>query len=349
MSDFDDNGFPRIIKSSGKGDDSSGGGPRFPDEFPEFDPEQTGRFAVIGLLALLAVWGLWSSYFQVSTDEDAVVLRFGKYLRTAGPGPHLKVPFGVDRVYRVPTKRQMKMEFGFRTSKAQQRSSYARGNSSKGESIMLTGDLNVVDLEWVVQYQIRDPKAYLFHAREIDLVIRDLSEAVLRLVVGDVGVNYVLTGGREVIVQQVKDALSEAVQLYDLGIAIDQVIIQDVNPPEAVKQSFNEVNEAQQEREEAINMAKKAYNNAVPKARGSAEQLVSQAEGYAMERVNRSKGDVANFVAMQEAYSKSRSVTRARLHLETLQEVLPKISKKWVVAGAKAGVLKHMDLGKGVK
>jgi membrane protease subunit HflK len=349
MSDFDDNGFPRIIKSSKGGSGRSGGGPQLPTDFPEFDPEQTGRFALYGLLAAILAWGVWSTYFQVGTDEDAVVLRFGSYLRTAGPGPHLKAPFGVDRVYRVPTKRQMKMEFGFRTSKAQQRSAYSRGNSAKGESIMLTGDLNVVDVEWVVQYQIRDPKAYLFHARGIDLVIRDLSEAVLRLVVGDVGVNYVLTGGREVIVQQVKDVLSEAVAMYDLGIAIDQVIIQDVNPPEAVKQSFNEVNEAQQEREEAINMAKKAYNNAVPKARGSAEQLVSQAEGYAMERVNVSKGDVANFVAMQEAYSKSRSVTRARLHLETLQEVLPKISRKWVIAGAKAGVLKHMDLGKGLK
>ena len=350
MSDFDDNGFPRIIKNtSGNSGGPSSGGPKVPEGFPEFDPEQTGRLLVIGFLVAVLGWGLWSSYFQVSTDEEAVVLRFGQYLRTAGPGPHLKIPFGVDRVYRVPTKRQMKMEFGFRTAKAQQRSSYSRGNNAKGESIMLTGDLNVVDVEWVVQYQIRDPKAYLFHAREIDLVIRDLSEAVLRLIVGDVGVNYVLTGGREVIVQQVKDVLSEAVSLYDLGIAIDQVIIQDVNPPEAVKQSFNEVNEAQQEREEAINMAKKAYNNAVPKARGSAEQLVSQAEGYAMERVNRAKGDVANFVAMQQAYAKSRSVTRARLHLETLQEVLPRISKKWIISGAKAGVLKHMDLGKGLK
>ena len=343
MSGFDDNGFPRIIRSQGKSGNGQGGA-RPPGDFPEFDPEETGRMALLGVLGAMLLWGLWSSYFQVGTDEEAVVLRFGRYLRTAGPGPHLKVPFGVDSVYRVPTKRQMKMEFGFRTTKAQQRSSYRRGNTGKSESIMLTGDLNVVDLEWVVQYQIRDPKAYLFHAREIDLVIRDLSEAVLRLVVGDVGVNYVLTGGREVIVQQVKDALSEAVLLYDLGIAIYQVIIQDVNPPEAVKQSFNEVNEAQQEREEAINMSKKAYNNAVPRARGSAEQLISQAEGYALERVNRSKGDVANFIAMQSAYAKSRSVTRARLHLEMLQDVLPKVKQKWVVSGAKGGVLKHMDL-----
>ena len=178
-------------------------------------------------------------------------------------------------------------------------------------------------------------------------MIKDLSEAVLRLVVGDVGVNYVLTGGREVIVQQVKDQLSEAVALYDLGIAIDQVIIQDVNPPDAVKQSFNEVNEAQQEREEAINMAKKSYNQSVPRARGAAEQLISQAEGYALKRVNESKGDVANFVAMQDAYSKSRAVTRARLHLEMLQDVLPQVKRKWVVSGAKNGVFKHMDL-KGV-
>jgi membrane protease subunit HflK len=348
MSGFDDNGFPRIIKSQGKKGGGQGG-IRPPGDFPEFDPEQSGRMALLGVLGLLLVWGVWSAYFQVGTDEEAVVLRFGRYLRTAGPGPHLKLPFNIDSVYNVPTKRQMKMEFGFRTTKAQQRSSYRRGSNGKSESIMLTGDLNVVDVEWVVQYQIRDPKAYLFHAREIDLVIRDLSEAVLRLVVGDVGVNYVLTGGREAIVQQVKDSLSTAVAKYDLGIKIDQVIIQDVNPPEAVKQSFNEVNEAQQEREEAINMAKKSYNNAVPKARGSAAQLISQAEGYALERVNQSKGDVANFVAMQAAYAKSRSVTRARLHLEMMQEVLPKVKRKWVVSGAKGGVLKHMDLGGAVR
>jgi membrane protease subunit HflK len=342
MAGFDDNGFPRIIKSQGNRGGGTGG-PRAP-ELPEIDPEQAGKIALLGVIAALLLWGAWSSYFQVATDEEAVVLRFGRFLSTEGPGPHLKLPFGVDEVYLVPSKRQMKMEFGFRTTKAQQRSAYRRGNTGKSESIMLTGDLNVVDLQWVVQYSIRDPKAYLFHAREIDLVIRDLSEALLRLVVGDVGVNYVLTAGRQAIVGQVKDQLSKAVVLYDLGIAIDQVIIQDVNPPEAVKQSFNEVNEAQQEREEAINNAKKAYNNAVPRARGSAQQMISQAEGYALERINQSQGDVANFVAMQSAYSKSRSVTRARLHLEMLQDVLPKVKQKWVVSGAKGGVLKHMDL-----
>jgi modulator of FtsH protease HflK len=337
MSDFED-GFPKIIRNA-----MQGGGP------PEVDPEAVGKGIVTLLIIGFVLIGGYTSYFQVGTDQEAVMLRFGRYHSTVGPGPHFKIPFGVDTVFNVPTKRQMKMELGFRTAKAAKRTSYRRDRSTAGESIMLTGDLNVADIEWVVQYQIQDPKAYLFHARNIDLVIRDLAEATMRQVVGDHGVNYLLTGGRDAVGQIVKQRLSEAVKHYDLGLRIDQLIIQDVNPPEPVKPSFNEVNQAQQERERSINEAMSEYNRVIPQAQGRSEQQVSQAEGYAAARVNRASGDVANFIAVQAAYAKSRTVTRSRLHLEMLQDVLPKVKRKWIIDGARGGgLLRHLDLGKGV-
>ncbi len=339
----DDGGFPRnILNPQGNnpfGGGGDGGG-------VEIDPEAVGRTVLTVFVLVLIAAIAWSSYYQIAPDEEGVVLRFGRYHKTTQPGPHFKIPLGVDQVLKVPTQRQMKMEFGFRTDKVAQRTSYRRGKEALAESEMLTGDLNVADVEWVVQYHIHDPQAYLFRAREIDEVIQDLSEAVMRQAVGDVSVNDLLTGGREALAANVKSALAEATAHYDLGITVDQLIIQDVNPPEAVKPSFNEVNQAQQEKERAINEAMAQYNNLVPQARGKAEQKISQARGYAAERVNGSKGDVASFLAVQKAYARSPKVTRTRLQLETLQKVLPGVKDKWVVTGAGSGILQHLKLGK---
>jgi membrane protease subunit HflK len=341
LSDKNEPEFPfRIFDEFKKRSNGSGDG-QAPPELPDLS-----RFVIPVIVILVLGFGVLGSYFQVAPDEEGVLLRFGKYHSTAQAGPHLKLPFGVDRVIKVPTKRQMKMEFGFRTAKAGQRTTYHRSAESLAESEMLTGDLNVADVEWVVQYQIHDPKAYLFNARNLDEIIRDIAESVMRQIVGDSSVNYLLTQGRETLALEAKDAMTKAVQRFDLGITIDQLITQDVNPPKAVRASFNEVNQAQQEKERAINEAMAAYNQAIPKARGKAEQQVSQAKGFLAERVNRAKGDVASFLEVQAAYAKSKKVTRTRLHLEMLEEVLPKIKEKWVLPAKSGGILQHLDLGR---
>jgi len=321
-------------RSNGSGDGQG------PPELPDLS-----RFVIPVIVILLVGFSVLGSYYQVAPDEEGVVLRFGKYHSTAQSGPHLKLPFGIDQVVKVPTKRQMKMEFGFRTTKAGQRTTYNRSSDSLAESEMLTGDLNVADVEWVVQYHIHDAQAYLFHARNLDEIIRDIAESVMRQIVGDTSVNYLLTQGRETLANEAKVAMTEAVQRFDLGITIDQLITQDVNPPKAVRESFNEVNQAQQEKERAINEAMAEYNQAIPKARGKAEQKVSQAKGFLAARVNRARGDVASFLEVQSAYSKSKVVTRTRLHLEMLEEVLPKIKEKWVLPAKGGGILQHLDLG----
>ena len=340
MSNQNEPEFPFKIFEEIKQRNNGGGGNNTPPELPDLS-----KFVAPVIVILVLGFAALGSYYQVDPEEEAVVLRFGRYFKTTQPGPHIKLPFGIDQVIKVPTRRQMKMEFGFRTAKAGQRTTYNRGAESLAESEMLTGDLNVADVEWVVQYHINDPKAYLFRARNIDEIIRDIAESVMRQMVGDTTVNYLLTQGRETLANQAKKEMTKAVQRFGLGITIDQLITQDVNPPQAVRDSFNEVNQAQQEKERAINDAMAEYNQAIPQARGLAEQAVSQAEGYRAERVNRSKGDVASFVKVQAAYAKSKNVTRTRLHLEMLQDVLPKVKEKWVLPAKGGGVLQHLDIG----
>ena len=341
MSNQNEPDFPFRIFDEIKQRSNGSGGNKPPPEIPDLS-----RFVVPVIAVLLIGFGALGSYYQIDPEEEGVVLRFGRYLSTAQPGPHLKLPFGIDQVLKVPTKRQMKMEFGFRTAQAGQRTTYSRGSESLAESEMLTGDLNVADVEWVVQYHIHDPQAYLFRARNIDEIIRDIAESVMTQMVGDTSVNYLLTQGRETLANEAKEAMTVAVQRFDLGITIDQLITQDVNPPKAVRESFNEVNQAQQEKERAINDAMAEYNQAIPQARGKAEQKVSQAEGFRAERVNRAKGDVASFLEVQRAYAKSKSVTRTRLHLEMLDEVLPKIKEKWILPARGGNILQHLDLGR---
>jgi membrane protease subunit HflK len=230
-------------------------------------------------------------------------------------------------VYKVPVERQQKQEFGFRTTSAGVQSQFSKAGT-QDESLMLTGDLNLADVEWVVQYRIEDPYLFLFKVRNPENTLRDISEAAMRQIVGDRTVNEVLTVGRTEIANKMEELVQELCQEYSLGIRIDQVVLQDVNPPDPVKTAFNAVNEAQQEKETLINQAKSEYNKVIPKARGQAEETIQKAEGYAMERVNRAEGEVARFVALYREYVKAPEVTMRRIYLETLAEVLPKLNNK---------------------
>jgi modulator of FtsH protease HflK len=329
----------------------------------EFDPEEFKRFAreagerlrdsrkliLIIVLVVVGIATLWSAYYQVEPDEVALVTRFGRYARTSNPGPHAKLPFGIERVQKVPVQRQLKQEYGFRTSLAAIQSAKHQTDETKAEALMLTGDLNVATVEWIVQYKISDPYKYLFKLRDVEDTFRLMSEATMRSVVGDHSVTELLTVGRESIAARAKELLSAMCKRYDNGISVQQLVLQNVDPPEPVRASFNEVNQAIQERERAINEAWAEYNREVPRARGLAEQKIEAAEGYAVERVNRAKGDAQRFIALEEEYRKAPEVTRARLYLETLAAVLPQAGKKLIFDEKAKGILPLFPLGSGAE
>jgi membrane protease subunit HflK len=302
----------------------------------EFNPEDIQQlikkhYKVVVAVVVLLIIG-FGSFFQVGTEEEAVVTRFGKHVRTVEPGLKMKVPL-IEKVYKVPVERQKKQEFGFRTEVARVRTEYSRtGNITEDEAIMLTGDLNLANVQWVVQYRVSNPYNYLFKVRNPDNTLRDLSEAITRQIVGDRTVNEVLTVGRAEIASEVKVLLQKTSREYSLGIEIAQVVLQDINPPESVKQAFNAVNEAQQERETLINEAKSEYNKVIPRARGQAQETIQKAEGYATMRVNNALGEVARFNALYSEYVRAPEVTKRRIYLETLQEVLPKLGDKIITS-----------------
>jgi len=277
-------------------------------------------------IALVAIVTLTSVSFQIKPEEVGLVLRFGRKVRTTEPGLHFKLPF-VEQVLRVPVQRQLKEEFGFRTASAGVQTRYATGDYS-GESVMLTGDLNVAVVEWVVQYRVTDPYNYLFKLRNLTDTFRSMNQAVMREVVGDRTVTEVLTVGRQEIATTSERLLQEMVNQYEMGIVIEQIVLQDVTPPDPVKPSWDEVNQAQQQRDRLINEARAEYNKVVPRAKGEAEQAVLQAEGYALERVNSAQGDATRFKAVYDAYRRAPEVTRRRLYLESMQRVLPTLGAK---------------------
>jgi membrane protease subunit HflK len=284
---------------------------------------------IVGILFVVAT--LWSSIFQVSTEEVGVITRFGKYVRQVEPGLNLKIPFAED-VYKVPVERQQKLEFGFRTTKAGVNTEYSQSISTKeeslstkDESLMLTGDLNLAEVQWVVQYRVDNAYNNLFKVRNPQSTLRTLSEAAMRQIVGDRTVNEVLTVGRTEIASELQMLIQQICREYSLGLKIEQVVLQDVNPPEPVKAAFNAVNEAQQEKETLINQAKSEYNKVIPKARGQAEETIQQAEGYAAARVNNAEGEAARFTSLYNEFVKAPEVTKRRIYLETMSNVLPKL------------------------
>ncbi|MHB1397427.1 MAG: FtsH protease activity modulator HflK [Trichloromonadaceae bacterium] len=294
----------------------------------------------VGLLILL---GLSGSFYQVGTEETGVVLRFGHFTGFSQPGLHFKIPLGVDSVYLVKTGRVMKEEFGFRTVQPGEHTAYTKAGLSE-ESLTLTGDLNVSDLEWIVQYQISDPFKYLFHIKDPQSTIRDVSEAAVRKVVGNSNVTEVLTTERALLATAIEKDLQAILNSYDIGVRIVTVKFQDVNPPESVKAAFNEVNEAEQEKESLIFQAREQYNREVPKASGVAKSAILEAEGYALERLNKAKGDTSRFLALYTEYRKAPEVTRERIYLETLEEILPRLEEVYVMDSKGAGALPLLPL-----
>ncbi|MEM7201046.1 MAG: FtsH protease activity modulator HflK [Planctomycetota bacterium] len=316
---------------------------RLPDLNTHGWPVHRTVLAVVG--TLLVAIAAWSSVFTVPAESEGVVLRFGRFTKTVPPGLHFKMPLGIDRVAVVPVRRQLKQEFGFGTPGATNRWQSSGRQEWSDEKSMVTGDLNAALVEWVVQYRIDAPDLYLFKVRNADATLRDASESIMREVVGDRTVDEVITIGRQEIEVQSLQKLQELTASYEMGIKIDQVQLKNVNPPERVQDSFNEVNQAQQEKERAINVANGEYNKVVPRARGEAAQKIRAAEGYAKKRINEAKGDVAAFVALLAEYSKAPEVTRQRLYLETMAEVLPRVRRKIILDEDAKGVLPLLNLG----
>jgi len=290
---------------------------------------------------------IFSSFYTVDANEVGVIQRFGKIVRQTDSGLHFKLPFGIETATMVPVKTIFKEEFGFRTLQAGVRTRYARG-SYQNESLMLTGDLNIADVEWIVQFQIEDPIKYLFAIRNPEKTLRDLSQSVMRLVVGDKTVSDVLTMGRIEIAQIVQEKLQILLDLYKTGLHVVTVNLQDVNPPESVKPAFNAVNEARQTKEQTINEAWSSYNEIIPAARGEAKGTIAKAEGYALKRVNEAEGDADRFKSIWEEYRKSKDVTRQRLYLEMMGEILPEIDQIYVVDSEQKGLVPLLQIGKRV-
>ena len=320
------------------------------EDLPSFDfnrvqlpriPPGVVKAAVALIVVATASLG---TLYQVQPEEVGVVLRFGRYVRTTEPGLRAKLPF-VEEVRKVPVQRQLKQEFGFRTIEADVRSQFAAPSSElAGEAVMLTGDLNVAVVEWIVQYRVADPYLYLFKVRNLEDTFRAMNEASMREVVGDRTVTEVLTVGRQEIEVRVEERLQELADQYEMGITIDQVVLQDVNPPDPVKPSWDEVNQAQQQRDQMINEARADYNRVIPRARGEAQQTVLQADGYLLERVNRAEGDAVRFSAIYDEYRRAPQVTRQRLYLETMQRILPRVGRKLYVDSDTPGVLPLLSL-----
>jgi membrane protease subunit HflK len=291
------------------------------------------------VLAVLVVWGIFSSYYTVDISEEGVVTRFGAYHHTSPSGIHFKIPFGIENVTLVQSKKILQEEFGFRTKDTTgERSTYESDNYDV-ESLMLTGDLNVANVEWILQFRISDSWKYLFHARDVRRNIRDVSMSIMRRVVGDRAVGDVLTTGRVEIADQAKILTQEILDQYDMGIKIEKIILQGVNPPDTVKPAFNEVNAAKQEQEQTINIAEKEYNKIIPEARGKALKFIADAEGYSIDIVNRAKGDASQIREVLTEYKKAPDITRRRLYIETMEKVLESASELTIVDKNLKGVM----------
>jgi len=309
-----------------------------------FQPRAPGRLVLRILIGLVVVIFLFTTWFTIEPEEAGLVMRFGRFVRQVPSGLHMKLPYPFETVLKVPIERQLKEEFGFRTEDSSSgRTTYSQEDLSN-ESLMLTGDLNVAVVEWTAQFRVREPYKYLFRVRNVRKTFRDMNETVMREVVGDRSVNEVLTVGRQEIAAEVEQRLQVLCDQYENGIKVEQIVLQDVNPPDAVKPSFNEVNQAQQEREKLINQARADYNQIIPRSKGQAMQAVEQAEGFAADRVNRARGDAELFTQVHAAYQRAPEVTRRRMYLETMATIYPKVTRKIVLDETLKGILPLLPL-----
>lgn len=303
------------------------------------------KYLAIGAAVLLLIVSVKSFVYSIKTEEVGVIQRFGKYYQTTLPGLHVKLPFGIDKLTPVKVKRIFKQEFGLRTLRPGVRTEYSTRKYNE-ESLMLTGDLNILDVRWIVQFRVKDPVKLLFSTRDPVDNVRDVSEVVMRRLVGDYRVDEVLTTEREEIDHLAQLEMQKILDDYDTGVQIVTVKLQDVNPPDEVKAAFNEVNEAKQEKERMVNQAWEAYNKAIPRARGEAEKTIREAEGYSLDKINRAKGEAERFLDTWRAYRKAPQITRKRLYLETLAEVLPRVKEKIIIDSEQSSILPILNLGK---
>lgn len=311
---------------------------RFSDEFRTTDinalladVRRWLPLVIAGIVVLAVIFAVMTMVYTVQPEERAVVKRFGAVIKTTDPGLHFKVPFGIDEVERVATERVLKEEFGFRTAAAGGQPTQYVDRSFPEESLMLSGDLNIIDVEWVVQYRISDPIKFLYNMREPTRTLRDISESVMRRIIGNHLGSEALTTARVAIAATARDEIQAAMQLYETGIHIITVELQNVVPPRAVQPAFNEVNESRQERERMINEATKQANEAIPRAKGEANRIIAEAQGYAAERTNQALGEAARFRSILAEYQAAPEVTRRRMYLETLSEVLPQIGSVLII------------------
>ncbi|GAB5559823.1 MAG: FtsH protease activity modulator HflK [Synoicihabitans sp.] len=306
--------------------------------------QQVRSLLIIPILVLIGFGG-FTSFYTVQPEEEAVVKRFGRVIGINPPGFHFKIPFGIDRIYLVPTARVLKEEFGFRTVNGTGRTQYVKSREHRGESLMLTGDLKVIDVEWVVQFQIADASKFLHESRNPIQTIRDNSEAVMRRIVGNSLGSDVLTEKRVQVATAARFELQELLNSFNLGVQINTIELQDVTPPESVKPAFNEVNQAEQERERLINEAEKRRNQVIPRAEGEALQIIAEAEAYRAERVNRARGEGGRFTAILSEYENAPAITRQRLYLEMIDQVLPKSGPVYIMEDGVSSPIPLLNLG----
>ena len=312
------------------------------DRLRQIMPTGGPRSAIVLVILALAALVAWTTHYTVPSDSVAVVQRFGKYLKDVPPGLHFKLPLGIDVATIVPVKRQLKQEFGFATAGATD--PYQIPRNATQETQMVTGDLNAALVEWVVQYRVSDPVKFLFDVREPRGTLRDVSESVMREVVGDRTVDEVITIGRQEIEMEALTKMQALATKYAMGISIDQVQLKNINPPEPVQASFNEVNQAQQDKEKLINEARRDYNKVIPLAEGEKDQRIREADGYRLKRINEAEGDAARFSALLAEYIKAPEVTRRRIYIETLQDVMPGIRSKIIVDERTRSILPLLNL-----
>ncbi|MBR56934.1 MAG: FtsH protease activity modulator HflK [Myxococcales bacterium] len=313
-------------------------------------PERIVKIVIMAIILLVGVWAAATSYYTVDADEEAAVLRFGKYVTTTGPGLHFKAPFNIDRIYKARTQTQHAEEFGFRTVTAGKTSvTESRTPAAVSEAFMLTGDLNLVMVTWEVRYRIIDLKEYLFEVQDVPGTIRDVSLAVMRQEVGNRSVDEVFTLDRLNIQRDARRRMQAMLDAYKAGVNIETVTLKRSAAPEAVQDAFNAVQQAEQEKEAKVNKALGEKQQKLKEAGGRASRMVQEAKGYANARINRAEGEVQAFNQVLGEYEKYKEVTRQRLYFEALEKFLPKVSDVMVIDAAEDGVLKLLDLKKGGK
>ena len=296
------------------------------------------------IIIIIILFFATSTFFTVKQDEVGVVQRFGEYVRTTQPGLQFKLPAGIEKVTKVNVKQVRTEEFGFSSGTVDARSRFSGRSENVNVALMLTGDLNVGLVPWIVQYRVKNPFNYLFKVRDIRKILIDMSESSMRLVVGDRSINDIINRRDEIAVAA-RENLQQELDHAETGIHIVTIEMKRTNVPGPVQPSFNEVNQATQEKEQMIYQAKEEYNKEIPAARGEAERTIKGAEGYAVDRVNRAQGDVARFVAVYKEYAKAKDITKRRLYLETLKDLFPKLGPKYIIDSDQKNILPLLNLG----